>query len=98
MDPQGHDKELMNWSAHSLVIDGKAYPIQPVQKFVKNGWFNSFYSLNSAQVKRILAATNVGVTVQLAYGAPLMLGFDSMPFAEGREKFVGLLNLCDGKM
>jgi len=27
-----------------------------------------------------------------------MLGFDSMPFAEGREKFGGLLNLCSGKM
>jgi hypothetical protein len=97
IDTQGHDNDLMGFSAHSLVVDNKEFPIQAASKFVNNGLFNSFYALSKDQVSKILNANEVGVIFQQDYGAPFMLGFDSMPFAGGRDKFNALINLCEGK-
>ncbi|MDA9512077.1 hypothetical protein XI04_03185 [Bradyrhizobium sp. CCBAU 11430] len=36
-DPVGRDEEVMAMSAHSLMIDGKPYPIKAVSKEIKNG-------------------------------------------------------------
>ena len=93
-DAQGHDKELMSFPAHSLVINGQDYPITSAWKEMANGWFNSEYVLTAQQVRTIGMASSVGVIVQGGYGAPVFLGFNRMPFEDGAKKLVGLLSSC----
>lgn len=71
-DPQGHS-EVMDFGAHSLVINDHEYPIVSAWKQMGNGWFNSEYVLNQRQVLAIKDATSVGVIVQAGYGAPVFL-------------------------
>jgi len=93
-DAKGHDKELLSFPAHSLVIDDQQYPMTSAWKEVANGWFNSEYILTTQQLLAIGRAKSVGVIVQGGYGAPIFLGFDSMPFEDGAAKLVGLLKSC----
>jgi hypothetical protein len=93
-DPQGHEKELMRFQAHSLVIDGEPRAITPHDKTITNGWFNSTYVLTAEQLSAIRKAKSVGIIIQMAYGAPVFLGFNNMPFEEGAEKLTGLANMC----
>jgi hypothetical protein len=93
-DSQKRDAVLMSFPAHSLMIDGRQEPIVPIRKEIKNGWFNSAYELNLHQLSEMTTASSVGVIVQGGYGAPVFLGFDSMPFQDGAKKLAGLLNSC----
>jgi hypothetical protein len=93
-DAQGHDEQLLNFPAHSLVIDDQEYPITSGWKKIANGWFNSEYILTNQQLLAVERAKSVGVIVQGGYGAPVFLGFNSMPFEDGAKKLVGLLSSC----
>ena len=93
-DAQGHDKELLSFPAHSLVIDDQEYPITSAWKQMTKGWFNSEYILTNQQLLAIGRAKSVGVIVQGGYGAPIFLGFNSMPFEDGGKKLAGLLSSC----
>ena len=93
-DAQRHDKELLSFPAHSLVIDDQEYPITSEWKEMANGWFNSEYILTTQQLLAIGRAKSVGVIVQGGYGAPVFLGFNNMPFEDGAAKLVGLLRSC----
>jgi hypothetical protein len=93
-DPQRREEAALQFSAHSLVIDGREQPISSAWKKVLNGWFNSEYVLTSSQIQALRRAHTVGVIVQPEYGAPVFLGFDKMPFDEGAQKLDGLLASC----
>ena len=93
-DPQRREDEVVGFPAHSLMINGQPYPIHPISKKFVNGWFNSAYTLTPEQLALVATAKSVGLAVQLAYDAPVFLGFDNMPFDEGAKKLVGLLNSC----
>jgi hypothetical protein len=93
-DAQGHDNELMSFTAHSLVIDDQEYPITSEWKKIEHGWFNSEYVLTTQQLLAIGSSKSVGVIVQGGYGAPVFLGFNSMPFEDGAKKLIGLLRSC----
>ncbi len=95
-DPQGHQAEVVNMHAHSLVIDMKDEPITAEETDINNGsgWFYADYLLTNDQVRRIMAANSVGVILQWAYGAPVFLGFNAMPLGEGAEKLAGIVNSC----
>jgi hypothetical protein len=93
-DPQGRQEEVMNFPAHSLVIDGQNAPIKPASAKILNGWFNGIYNLTSSQWEKLEKAENVGVIIRGAYEAPIFLGFDAMPFDEGKKKLAGLVNNC----
>jgi hypothetical protein len=93
-DPQRHDEELMSFPAHFLVVDEVNTPISPIFKKIDHGWFNVGYILSPEQIISIRHAKTLGVIVQAAYGAPVFLGFDGMPFDEGGDKLDGLLNSC----
>jgi hypothetical protein len=93
-DPHGHEDEALMFAAHSLVIDGKLYPLTPVDKQVANGWFNSEYILTPQLLLTIQHAKSVGLAIQMIAGAPVFLGFKNMPFEDGANKLVGLLNDC----
>ena len=93
-DAQGHDEQLLNFPAHSLVIDDQEYPITSGWKKIEHGWFNSEYVLTTQQLLAVERAKTVGVIVQGGYGAPVFLGFNSMPFEDGAKKLVGLLSSC----
>jgi len=97
-DPQGHDKEMFSFHAHSLVIDDQYLAhLHPITEEILNGWYNVRYVLTNEQIKIIRRAKTVGVVFQSSYGAPIFLGFNRMPFAEGAEKLDGLLKLCGVK-
>jgi hypothetical protein len=93
-DPQNRDEAVLNFPAHSLVIDGKEEQVSSAWKKVVNGWFNSEYVLTRSQIDALRKAHTVGVIVQPEYGAPIFLGFDKMPFVEGAQKLDGLLVNC----
>lgn len=97
-DPQGRQKEAVQFRADSLMVDGKPHPINRslLRKEVKNGWLNAVYRLTPKMLALIESAHTVGVTTQLAYGAPVYLGFDAMPFEGGAAKLRGFLTTCGG--
>ena len=39
-------------------------------------------------------AQRIGVALQFNYDAPVFLGFDGMPIADGRDKLLGFMNQC----
>lgn len=93
-DALRRDKELMRMSAHSLLINDDVYRITVESREVRNGWFNGTYRLSSKEIEALRKAERVGVTIQFAYGAPVFLGFQEMPVADGRQKLLGFLNQC----
>jgi len=93
-DPQRRNSWVLSAQAHSLVIDDHETPISPVMKFITNGWFNAEYVLSPEQVISIRRAKTLGLIVQAAYGAPVFLGFNRLPFGDGAVKLDGLMNSC----
>lgn len=93
-DPQGRQDEVLNMHAHSIVINGKDEPIKVYKSSIENGWFNGSYPISKSQLLKIMKADSVGVILRWSYDAPIFLGFNAMPFAEGREKLKGLVNNC----
>jgi hypothetical protein len=93
-DPVGRDKEVMAMPAHSLMIDGKVYPVKAVSREMKNGWFNSIYKLSNREIGALRSANHVGLAVRFTYEAGVFLGFDHMPISGGRDKLLGILNNC----
>lgn len=94
IDPQGRDDEVMAMQAHTLVIDDNYFKVSPSDKRIHNRWLHIYLTLSPEQVRLLRNASKVGVIAQWAYGAPVFLGFQSMPFTQGREKFIGLANAC----
>ena len=93
-DPVGRDQEVMAMTAHSLMIDGKAYPVKAISTEMKNGLFNSIYKLSNRDIGALRSANHVGLAVRFTYEAPVFLGFDGMPISGGRDKLLGVLSSC----
>ena len=75
-DPVGRDKEVMAMPAHSLMIDGRVYPVKAVSREMKNGWFNSVYRLSNRETGALRSANHVGLVVRFApYAAGSLPGF-----------------------
>jgi hypothetical protein len=95
-DPQGRGEEASSYRADSLVVDGHRYPLQRFlrNKNIQNGWLNADYDLTPEYLSLIQNAKTVGVTTSASYSAPVFLGFNAMPFAEGARKLKGLRSTC----
>jgi hypothetical protein len=93
-DPAGHQTELKSFPSHSLVVDGRAEPLEVIVVDADKHSFNGIYALTSKQVASIMTAKTVGLMVRPAANSSLFLGFDSMPFTGAGEKLVGLTNSC----
>ena len=93
-DALRRDTELMNMAAHSLLIDGQAYRLSPKSKRIQNGLFNVTYPLSQKETAALRKGENVGVAIQVSYGAPIFLGFEGMSIGSGRPKLVGILDQC----
>jgi hypothetical protein len=93
-DALRRDDELMRMSAPSLLIDDQVYRIDAVSKSIRNGWFNGIYNLSVREIQALQKAQRVGVTLQFNYDAPVFLGFQGMPIADGRQKLLGFMNQC----
>ncbi len=93
-DAVGRGDEMMKMPVHDLMINGKPMPLRLQNREIVNGWINLFYDLNPSQIKSILRADWVGVTLRYSREAGVFLGFDGMSFAEGREKVNGVINNC----
>jgi ATP-dependent protease ClpP protease subunit len=93
-DPQGRQSEVMSLRSHSLVIDDKYYSIAPYEKEIRNGWFNAFYRMTRQIHSRLRNAREIGIIIRASDNSGLFLGFDSMPFAEGHEKFEAVFRRC----
>ena len=63
-------------------------------KAIINGWFNAEYVLSPEQVNSIRRAKTLGLIVQGAYGAPVFLGFNRLPFGDGAAKLDGLRTIA----
>ena len=81
-------------SAPSLLIDDQVYRIITLSKSIRNGWFNGIYNLSVREIQALRKAERVGVALQFNYDAPVFLGFDGMPIADGRQKLLGFMNQC----
>jgi hypothetical protein len=96
-DPERREREIINMSAMSLLLDGKPIPIATQRsdgpKLV-NGWINVMFSLNDSLLSAIQQAKTVGVSFQFSYDAPLFLGFDGMELGDGARKLPGFLHTC----
>ena len=94
-DALSREDELLKMPAHSLLVDGQVYRIQPIDKSITNGWFNGTYNLSLPQVNALRKAAEVGVALQFNYDAPVFLGFDDMPIdTKGKQNLLGILNQC----
>jgi hypothetical protein len=96
-DPIGRGQEVLSMSAKSLMLDGKAIPIDQLQlraTQIVNGWINAEFRLTPALIGKIQSARAVGVAFQFAHGAPMFMGFDGMEMDAGRQKLSGLLAIC----
>jgi hypothetical protein len=90
----GRDSELMDMSAHSLLIDNQVYPLNAVSKQIQNGFFNVEYKLSMKEISALRRAENVGVSIRFSSEAPIFFGFEGMPVGDGRQKLIGMLNQC----
>lgn len=93
-DTLRRDSELMEMSAHSLLIDDQVYPINAVSKQIQNGLFNVEYKLSTREISALRRAENVGVSIRFSYQAPVFFGFQGMRVGDGRQKLIGTLNQC----
>ena len=94
-DAQRREDELMKMPSHSLLLDGKPTRVELAsRKTIENGWFNVMFKLTSTTIKALSAAQTVGFAVQGSSTAGIFLGYDGIPFGDGRSKFLGLINNC----
>ncbi len=100
-DPQNRDRELMFFSAHTLMIDHMEYPIQflsrnipPMTAAGGTPLFHANYQLTAEHIRHLLVAKEVGVIVRMTYEAPIFFGFQDMSFKDGANKLIGIMNTC----
>jgi hypothetical protein len=90
-------QETMSRSAPSIMVDGNRIPVPKLNVIgvdVVNGRVRVGYVLAPKFVDQIISADRVGVALQYSYGAATFIGFDSMDFTIGREKFRGFIASC----
>ncbi|WP_316237042.1 hypothetical protein [Bradyrhizobium sp. SZCCHNR1015] len=96
-DPQNREKEVLNFTADYLYINGANTRIDQarIERKVVNGWINAFYMLSRQQVEAIARAETVGVAMLPTPSSPIFLGFDAMPVGrDGNEKIQGFVAAC----
>jgi hypothetical protein len=100
-DPQGRNRELMSFPAHTLMIDHIEYPIEFISRNIPQmtassgtPLFNSDYLLTAEHIKHLTNAEEVGVIIRMSYEAPIFFGFQDMPFKDGANKLIGIMNTC----
>jgi len=88
--------DAMNSNAETLMIDSTKVSLagRRVSKKNVNGKMNLSYSVDPTILNAISKAKTVGILLQPATEAAIHLGFESMPFDEGRAKLPGFLQVC----
>jgi hypothetical protein len=89
-------EEAMNSKAETLVIDSTKISLagRLENKKSVNGNINLSYSVDATILNAISNAKTVGILLQPTTEAATYLGFESMPFDEGRAKLPGFLQVC----
>lgn len=86
----------IRWPVNRLFLDHSGIRIdkQLDSKGIKDGKINLVYRLDFNLIAAISRAKFVGVGLQPTAEAKVFLGFDSMPFGEGRLKMPGFTSVC----
>jgi hypothetical protein len=89
-------EDAMNFNVETLMIDSTKISLtgRRERKKVVNGKINVSYSVDATILNAISKAKTVGILLQPATEAAAYLGFESMPFDEGRAKLPGFLQVC----
>jgi hypothetical protein len=89
-------EDRMNFNAEMLMIDSAKISLAGRREGIKsaNGKINLSYYVDAAILNAIGKARTVGILLQPTTEATIHLGFESMPFDEGRAKLPGFLQVC----
>jgi hypothetical protein len=89
-------EDTVNFNAETLMIDSTKINLAGRRERIKslNGKINLSYSVDAAILDAISKARTVGIVLQPKTEAVVNLGFESMPFDEGRAKLPGFLQVC----
>jgi hypothetical protein len=88
--------DAMNFNVESLLLDSSQFSLRNhrVVKTVDKGWMNIMYTVDRPMLEAISKTTTVGIALQPTAEAIIYSGFDRMPFADGRKKLPGFLQVC----
>jgi hypothetical protein len=89
-------EDATNFNAETLMIDSTKISLAGRRERMKsvNGKINLSYSVDATILDAISKAKTVGILLQPTTEAAINLGFESMPFDEGRAKLPGFLQVC----
>ena len=89
-------EDAMNSSAETLMVDSTKISLAGRRESRKsvNGKINLSYSVDATILNAISNAKTVGILLQPATEAATHVGFEGMPFDEGRAKLPGFLQVC----
>jgi len=89
-------EDTTNFNAETLMIDSTKISLAGRRERIKsvNGKINLSYYIDATILDAISKARTVGVLLQPTTEAAVNLGFESMPFDEGRAKLPGFLQVC----
>ena len=89
-------EDAMNFNAETLIINSTKISLAGRRERRKtvNGKINVSYSVDATILNAISKAKTVGILLQPTTEAAAYLGFESMPFDEGRAKLPGFLQVC----
>jgi hypothetical protein len=89
-------EQAMGFQAETLMVDATKFNMagRRQRKTNVNGKINLSYSVDRTILNAIGKAKTVGVLLQPTTESAIYLGFESMPFDEGRAKLPGFLQVC----
>jgi hypothetical protein len=89
-------EDAMNFNAETLMVDSTKISLagRRESKKIVNGKMNLSYAVDAAILNAISKARTVGIWLQPTPEAATHLGFENMPFDEGRAKLPGFLQVC----
>jgi len=101
---EGRGNEILKYfHVHNLISDGgdphpTVIPLTPIERTTLGGAdddvIRAGYRLTPEILNRISHAHSVGLAMKPSKDASIFMGFYDMNFADGAEKFAGLLNTC----
>jgi hypothetical protein len=91
-------EDAMNFNAETLMVDSTKISLagRRERKQNNNGKINLAYSVDESILNAIRKAKTVGILLQPSTEAAIYMGFESMPFDDGRSKLPGFLQVCKG--
>ena len=89
-------EDALNFNAETLMVDATKISLagRRERKQIVNGKINLSFAVDATILNAIGNGKTVGILLQPTTEAATYLGFQSMPFDEGRAKLPGFLRVC----